>query len=244
MQNKPWQIVVDTLELLKKGAVVGITTKELDGIGEANIIELGGIPINKDYHPTWAKTPFPNAICISINNELCHGFPSERKLENGDTVIFDLGVRVGELCGDAAITVGIGNLSNKDERLLRVAKQTLEEGIKYVRAGRNIKDISRAIEIFALHRGYVTNENFSGHTIGENMHMSPAVPNFYNSKQEDVFLEEGQMICLEPILTYFDRKGYPMENGWTWQTWDHQKVAMFEKQLRVLKDGCEVLTAC
>ena len=238
---KSWEIVSLVLKLLASKAVVGITTEELNDIGEAEILRLGGISINKGYFPTWAKTAFPSAICISINEELCHGIPGQRKLIEGDIVTFDLGVKKDDLCGDAAFTMGIGELSNRDERLLYYGRKTLEEGISKVKAGVKLKDIARAIELYAGSRGYVVNHTFSGHGIGKEMHEKPAIPHVTWPNLGEEELQVGQMICLEPILTYKDTFGYPI-NDWEWKTTDGKKSCMFEHQIEVLENGARILT--
>ncbi len=248
MDKKPWEIASEVLELLSSSAKVGMTTKELDEIAEKKVIELGEIAYNKNYKPEWAKTPFPSTLCTSINEELCHGIPSDRKLMDGDIISFDIGVKKDGLCGDGALTIGIGTLSNKDERLLRYGKQTLMEGIKIIKAGIQIKEIARVMEQYAGLRGYVINHTFGGHGIGKTMHEDPFISHVTwpgNEKMEklgEYVLKEGQMICLEPILTYKDKLGFPSTNGWTWKTRDGKKACLFEHQIEVEKDGYKILT--
>ena len=237
-----WEIVSDVLKLVSGAAQPGMTTLELNDIGEKRVLELGGTPYNKGYHPQFAKTPFPFAMCIGVNNQLAHGFPSDYKLQEGDLVSFDLGVKKDDVCGDGALTIGIGAISNKDERLLYYARKTLEEGIKVIKAGIQTKEIAKAMETYAGLRGYVINHNFSGHAIGKEMHEDPMIPHVTLPGFGEEALKEGQMICLEPILTYKDKMGRPTENGWTWETRDGKKSAIFEKQILVKKDGYEILT--
>ena len=238
---KSWDVVSDVLKLLVSNVKPGITTQELNDIGEKRVIELGAIPINKGYHPKWANSPFPAAVCISVNDEIAHGIPSERKLENGDTIILDIGVKKDGICGDAALTVGVGEISNRDDRLLRHAKMTLEEGIRHIRPGVKLKELARLMQTFALQRGYIINYRFCGHFIGKEMHEEPMIPHVTWPGLGEQELKVGDMFCLEPILTYKDKFGVPV-NDWVVKTTDGKKAAMFESQILVTDDGCQVLT--
>ena len=244
---KAWEIVSDVLKLLSKEARIGVTTQSLNDIGEKKIIELGGIPVNKGYLPPWAKTPYPASICISINDEIVHGIPGNRVLENGDIVNFDLGVEKDGECGDAALSMGIGEISNRDERLLYYAKKTLEEAIKIIKPEVLVKDISKVIELFATTRGFLPNRNFGGHGIKENMHQEPWIPNTTFPEtlgSGERALRVRDRICIEPILTFKDGddRGVLQDNGWTVKTRDGKKSAYFEHMLEVVEGGHKILT--
>lgn len=242
MDKKAWEIVSDVLRLVSQEAKPGVTTLELNNIGERRVLELGGTCYNKGYKPKFAPTPFPFAMCIGVNNELAHGFPSDEKLVEGDLVSFDIGVKKDNLCGDGALTVGVGKITHRDERLLHYARKTLEEGIKLIRAGVKTKEIARAMEQYAGFRGYVINHNFCGHAIGQEMHEDPLIPHVSLPGFGEDELKDGQMICLEPILTYKDKLGKPKENGWTWETTDGKRSAIFEEQILITKTSYEILT--
>lgn len=246
---KPWDIVVEVLSLLKERAVIGANCVELDDLAQKLIEKLGGIPFNKGYKPEWAKTPFPSAVCFSLNNEIAHGFPTfdngtPKILKDGDIINFDLSVKKDNLVGDAAITIGIGNIGSRNERLLYYAQKTLEEGMKKVKAGVKVGEISRALELCAGRNGFVLNQNLAGHGIGAEMHMEPKIYNFYDLENagNDYVLIEGSMICIEPQLTYEDKDGHQSENGWTIVTNDGRNSAFFEKQLKVTTNGFDILT--
>lgn len=242
--SKPWEIVTDVLKLMAVEAKAGVTTKELDALAEQRIIALGGTPYNKGYQPKWSQTPFPATMCISINDELVHGIPSDRKLEDGDVVTFDVGVKKDGLCGDAALTVGIGKIRTRDKKLLNASKRALYAGIEKVKAGAKVSEISLCIDTCAQIYGFKTCISFSGHGIGKEMHEAPYVPNVRIPSKflPDEELKVGQMICIEPTLTKLDRIGVRMIDGWTFKTRDGSNAAMFEHQLRVTQDGCEILT--
>lgn len=202
------------------------------------------------YHPSWATKPFDGYICTSVNDVICHGRPVKYLLKEGDILCIDVGIRDKEtgLCGDAAITVPVGEVANKDMRLLRYAKRALYVGIESVRAGVKVTEIGDAIQRFAWQRGYRVNKAFSGHAIGKEMHMKPYIPHFHEldpkyEAQFDGVLKEGDIICIEPMLTYGkDDVGQRLADGWTWQTRDHKNSAMFEHMVRVDANGCTVLT--
>lgn len=219
---------------------------QLDLLGEMasrRIIEMGGEPILKGYLPTWAKDPFPSSICISVDYEICHGIPNKRMLQEGQIVTYDVAVRYKTACGDAALTVPVGSVDNFKQRLLRHGVEALNEGVKQVKAGQKISAIGKAIEDYCLKKNYEIIKDFSGHHIGSELHEEPHIPNFYNAKYDDVFLKEGDVICIEPMIT---RAGYSgvgiAEDGWTSYQVKGQPVVQFEHMVLVKKDGYELLT--
>lgn len=248
------EIVSHTLKLLAEHTRVGVTTLTLNNLAEKEIRDLGGIPACKNYKPEWADSPFPAALCTSVNNQIAHGMPSERKLKDGDLINFDLGVTKDGECGDAALTVGVGNISSRDRELLKTAKKALLAGIAVLRDGVEVREIAHEIEKVAKSKGFVVNRTFAGHQIGKEMHQEPYIyhasnwlfnfPNQFHEyeKYMKVRLTEGMVVCLEPILTYSDRFGTRANNHWTFVTKDGGKCAMFEHMIRITKTGHEVLT--
>ena len=239
---KPWEIVSETLKTVAAAVRPGVSTLELDAIAEKKILELGGTPYNKGYKPDWAETPFPGTLCTSVNDTIVHGIPSDYILNDGDIICLDVGVKKDGLCGDAALTVPVGEFSSRDERLLRYAKNTLYVGIDEIKAGIKIKQISAAMEKYAKQMGFLPNLAFCGHSIGTEMHEEPLVPNYEIPGLGEDTLVAGQMICLEPMLSYKDNLGVIQEDGWTVKTKDGRKSAMFEHQILVKEDGYEILT--
>ena len=214
----------------------------LDELAERMIRERGGEPYNKGYKPEWAATAYPATICAAVNEEVCHATPRGRVLKEGDIVTYDLGVRYQSGCGDAAITVAVGEISNRKEKTMRYCKRALYAGIKKVKAGVAIRDVSDAIGGSALIHGYNVIQGLGGHTIGKEMHEEPHVPNWPDPQQEDV-LFEGQVICLEPMISPGKgRVGIAAIDGWTVFTLDSQPCAMYEHMILVTKDGYEILT--
>jgi len=249
---KAHEIVTEVLKQVRELAVVGRSLKEIDQQAEQLVLMYGAKPYNKGYHPKWAKTPYPATLCIGVNDTIAHGIPTDYKLQNGDLVSFDVGVIIDGTCGDSGFTMGIGEISNRDQRLLYYANNTLYAGIEKIKAGVTIREISKAMEMYAMVRGYVTNQNLSGHGIGKEMHMPPKIPAFTyeNDPMKDFMLEgamdyklkAGEVICLEPFLTYKDKSGYQTDDGWTVKTRDGKKSAFFEHMVEVTETGYTILT--
>lgn len=238
---KAYEIVTELLKKLRTEAKEGSNLLALDRMAEDFIVQRGGIPANKNYQPEGIKIPYPATLCIGVNDIICHGIPTDYSLKNGDLVSFDVGVKKDGLCGDAAFTMGIGEISNQDERLIKVAKASLYAGIELIKAKAPISNIRFIMENVALRFGFVTNKIMVGHGIGKEMHEAPLIPAFDDPKDDRV-LEEGQMICLEPMITRKDRYGYIGDDGWTLRTRDGRKSAIMEMQVLVKKDGYEILT--
>jgi methionyl aminopeptidase len=237
--KSPELIVSETLKLLVAKTRPGITTLELDAIAKENVLKEGAQPYNLGYHPKWATEPFPATLCASVNDQICHGIPTDRKLESGDLVNYDLGIFVDGRCGDAAVSVGVGEISERDQKLLDVAFGALHAGIEKVRDGVMVRDIGSAMNKYCEANGFVTIRRTSGHAIGLEMHEDPSIPNYYDGNNP-ARLEEGMIVCIEPQVTKRDRAGVP--NGWEFRTVDHKKAAFFEHMVRVTKDGYEILT--
>jgi methionyl aminopeptidase len=255
-QLKIWDIESEILKTLASHVRPGITTMTLNNLARDLIKQYDVASFNRGYRPSWTEEAYPFETCISINQEIAHGIPSdERELQEGDLVNIDLGIIKEGQCADAALTVGVGEINEEDKTLLHFAKKALYAGIEKVRGGARVETIARAIEDTAWYRKFVVNTTFTGHGIGSQMHEEPAIYHarnpYYNhpqmaeeyQKYMNVELKAGQIICLEPALTRGDRFGMPSENGWTWTTRNQAKSALFEHMIRVLDDGYEILTS-
>lgn len=252
------ELVTNVLLKMADHVRPGVSTFTLDTLAEYEIQKLGGFSYNKGYHPDWARFPYPAVSCISVNNEIVHGVPAVSKiLKEGDIVSLDVGVIDEDgNCGDAAMTLPVGQISKEDQLLLHYAKSTLYAGIKKIKNGATIYDLAKAMETKAAERKFVINRQFTGHGIGRRMHMDPNILHVTNwlahvdqkrfdeyETYMDVKLTTGQIICLEPQLTYTDPWGMIDPNtGWTAVTKDGRKSAFFEHMIRVLDDGYEILT--
>lgn len=249
------ELVSQVLLAIKSHVRPGISTFTLDSIAEKKLKEFGGKSYNKGYHPKWARYPFPATTCMSVNNVVAHGIPSEKLLRKGDIVNVDLGVIDEDgNCGDAAFTLAVGELSANDEMLLRYAKKILYAGISKVKGGVTVGEIVSAMQRVALERNMMINAQMCSHYIGKHMHENAFynAPNpyiikedfeRYDKEQMGIKLEAGKILCLEPIITNGrDKWGQIDQNGWEIRTQDGAKSAYFEHMILIKEDGHEILT--
>ena len=214
----------------------GISTLELDEIGERTIRALGGIPNCKDYEG------FPASVCISVNNEVVHGIPSsERILQEGDIVSFDTGLIYKGFHSDAARTWGVGKISDEAQKLIDVTRESFFEGIKKAKAGNRLHDISAAIDKYIRPHGYGIVRELTGHGIGTSLHEDPMVPNF-RKLTRGVKLQKGMTICVEPMITMGSRKIGWLEDDWTVVTLDGALAAHYENTIAITDGEPEILT--
>lgn len=232
-------LVGETLELLRASVRPGITTGELDAIAEANIRDHGGIPSFKGY----SNPPFPASICASVNDEVVHGIPGDRTLDDGDIISIDCGAIVEGWHGDAALTVAIGEVAPEVTELLRVTEEALWQGLAAARMGGRVTDISHAIERHVRSQGtYGILEDYTGHGIGTEMHMAPNVPN-YGKPGKGPTLVQGLALAVEPMVTLGSKETDLLEDDWTVSTTDGSMAAHFEHTFTLTSSGAWVLTA-
>lgn len=228
-------IVFLTHQYLKPFIKAGITTKELDKLAEDFIISHDATPSFKGYEG------FPSALCISINEEVVHGFPSNRKLKNGDVVSIDIGACYKGYHGDSAWTYAVGEVDPDKAYLMKHTEKALYEGIKQVKIGNHIGDIAHAIEEYAkLHHLGVVKE-LVGHGVGTSVHEDPEVPN-YGTKGTGPRLRAGMVIAIEPMLTLGSPDVYIDDNDWTVISEDGSCAAHYEHTIAVTEDGVLILT--
>ncbi len=214
----------------------GISTLELDEIGEKTIRSLGGIPNCKDYEG------FPASVCISVNDEVVHGIPSaNRILEEGDIVTFDTGLIYKGYHSDAARTWGVGKISDEAQKLIDVTRESFFEGIKMAKAGNRLYDISRAIDNYIKPHGYGIVRELTGHGIGTSLHEEPMVPNFKQWRR-GVKLQKGMTICVEPMITMGQRYVGWLDDDWTVVTVDGSLAAHYENTIAITDGEPEILT--
>lgn len=228
-------MVSKTHKYLQKYIKPGITTKELDTIAEKYIRSMGGIPTCKGYEG------FPATLCTSINDEVVHGIPSNRKLKNGDIITIDMVIGYKGYQGDAAWTYAVGNITDDKKYLMKHTEKALYEGIKMVKPGNRIGDISASIEKYAKDHNLGVVKELCGHGIGTEMHEAPDVPNFGDAGTGPR-LKEGMVICIEPMLNFGTANVYLLDDDWTVKTDDGKPAAHFEHTVLVTKDGYEILT--
>mgnify|MGYP003394192059 CR=1 FL=1 len=248
MQNlTPWEAVskllLDAKEYMELGhAERGMTTYEINDFIEKEIEILGATPYNKGYHPKWAPVPYPAASCLCVNEVIVHGIPDNKPLKSGDIVTIDIGILLNGQCGDAALTVMVGEVSDETKRLVECSKQAVFEGIKQVKAGANTIDIAYAIQKYITDQGFAPNRNYGGHGIGAKMHEDPIIFNTLETRNTYTTLTEGQLLCIEVPMSVTDWEGIRLADGWTIAARDGKPASMFEHMIRVTKHGAEILT--
>ena len=214
----------------------GITTKELDRLAEEFILQNNGVPSCKGYEG------FPATLCTSVNDMVVHGIPDNTKLKNGDIITIDVVIGYKGYQGDAAWTYAVGNISDEKKYLMEHTEKALYEGVKMVKPGNRIGDISHAIEVYARNHNLGIVKELCGHGIGTDMHEAPDIPN-YGTKGTGPRLKEGMVICIEPMLNYGGKDDiYLLDDDWGVKTLDGNPAAHFEHTILVTKDGYEVLT--
>ncbi len=229
------EIVGDTHHYLEKFIKPGITTKELDKLAYDFIISKGATPSCLGYEG------FPATLCTSINDEVVHGIPGPRKLKNGDIITIDIVACYKGYHGDSAWTYAVGTIDDKKKYMMEHTEKALFEGLKMVKPGNRVGDISHAIEKYATdhHMGVV--RELVGHGVGTDMHEDPEVPNF-GTKNTGPRLKPGMVICIEPMLTFGKRYVYLDDDEWTVHTEDGSPAAHYEHTVLVTEDGYEILT--
>lgn len=233
------QIAADLLvkvhRALRDEVKPGVTTLELDRFVEKFITDRGGYPEQKGYQG------FPYSICASVNDEICHGFPSNRKLKDGDLLTIDMVVNVDGYLADSAWSYAVGNISDEAKKLMDVTKECLYRSIALVKPGVRLGDIGHAIQTYAEANAFSVVRDFVGHGIGTNMHEDPQVLH-YGKPGRGIRLEEGMVFTIEPMINAGDWPIKMDNNGWTARTRDGSLSCQYEHTLAVTADGVIVLT--
>lgn len=229
------QLVGKTLAEVAKHIRVGITTLELDKIAEDFIRSNGALPGFLGYGG------FPNTLCISVNDQVVHGIPSNYALKEGDIVSVDCGVLQNGYYGDSAYTFCVGKVDEKVKKLLEITKESLSLGIDSAQHGNRIGDIGFAIQQHCQKAGFSVVRKLVGHGVGKNLHEDPEVPNF-GKKGQGVLLKEGMVIAIEPMINMGNRDVVQEKDGWTIRTIDRKPSAHFEHTIAVRKGKAEILS--
>jgi methionyl aminopeptidase len=229
------RIVAEVLRDLRQMVAPGVTTRELDRYAEAKIRSKGAIPTFKGYRG------FPASICTSINEEIVHGIPSDRKLQDGDIVGIDCGATLDGYVGDAAMTVIVGQAPDEIKKLVAAAAESLYRAIDRARVGNRLHDISYAVQEYAESRGYGVVRDYCGHGVGTRMHEDPQVPN-YGKPGTGPKLRPGLVVAIEPMLNLGAYQVEVAGDGWTVLTADRKPSAHFEHTIAVTESGPVILT--
>lgn len=233
--RKAGKIVGDTHNYLKQFIKPGITTKELNRLAEEFILNSDATPSFKCLYG------FPAGCCISVNEEVVHGIPGNRRLKEGDIVSIDIGACYHGFHGDSAWTYPVGNISHPKARLLRDTEQALMEGLSVIKNGAHVGDIGYAVEKYATEHRLGVVKELVGHGVGSSVHEEPDVPN-YGKKGTGPELKTGMVIAVEPMLNLGTADVYMLDDDWTVITADDKPSAHFEHTVLVLDDGYEILT--
>lgn len=227
-----------TLEAVRNLIRPGVETRKLDETAEMVIRDHGGTPTFKGYPGPY---PYPATLTISINEEMVHGIPSGRVLQEGDIVSIDCGTTLDGFIGDSAFTVGVGEISEDNSRLIRVTRESLYKGIDQMRPGNHLGDVSAAIQEHVESFGFHVPRQYTGHGVGKQMHEPPQVPNFGVAGQ-GLVLREGMTIAIEPMVLVGTYKTRVLADQWTVISADHSQTAHYEHTVAVTENGPSILT--
>ncbi len=233
-------LVGRTLGELAKQVRPGVTTGELDRVAETFIRDHGGIPTFKGF-PNPYGTPFPASICTSVNDEVVHGIPGDRVLQDGDIVSIDCGTQLNGYCGDSCYTFAVGEISPETMQLLKTTKRALYKGIEVAVPGKCLGDIGHAVQAECEAEGYEVVREFVGHGIGREMHEDPMVPN-YGRRGSGMMLKVGMCIAIEPMIVAGKRDICMDSDKWTVRTRDHKMAAHYEHSIALTKRGADILS--
>jgi len=228
-------ILAGIISDLKSSLISGVTTKDIDAQAEELIKKAGVISAFKGYRG------FPGCVCLSVNEEVVHGIPSDRIVQDGDIVSLDVGIIYKDYYSDTATTVGIGQLSEEQTSLLKVTEEALFAGIKEARVNNHLSDISHAIQKHVEQYKYEIVREFVGHGIGKNLHEDPEIPNFGPAGNGPI-LEAGMVFAIEPMVNLGTWQTKILDDGWTVVTADGKPSAHFEHSVVIAEEGPQILT--
>lgn len=232
------KIVAGALELMRTHTRVGASLTELDAMAEDYIRSQKALPSFKGLYG------FPNAVCTSLNEVIIHGIPTDYKLQEGDVIGYDIGTKLDGYYGDAAISVGVGKISEEDEALIACAKDTLYHAIENINAGMRFKELSFLMQEFIKSRGFVPLRDFCGHGIGKLPHEDPQIPNYLDggSPKSGPKIKNGMVFCLEPMICQKEAKPVILSNGWDVTSKDGLRGSHYEHTVAVIGGKAEILS--
>ncbi|SEQ58387.1 type I methionyl aminopeptidase [Piscibacillus halophilus] len=235
LMRQAGKIVALTHQELQKHIRPGVTTKELDDIAEKFIRSHDATPSFKGYNG------FSGSVCVSVNEELVHGIPSNRALKDGDIISIDIGANYQGYHGDSAWTYAVGDIDEKTQQLLEVTEASLFEGLKQVKPGNRLSDISHAIQKYVEPYGFTIVREYGGHGIGQDLHEDPHISNF-GPPNKGPRLKKGMVLAIEPMVNIGERYVRTLSDNWTVVTEDGSNCAHYEHTVVVTDDGYEILT--
>ena len=245
MMRDAGRVVAKALDQVRRMAVPGVSTAEMDEAVAAIFREHDAIPLFLGYPSSVKGKPaFPAVICASVNEHVVHGIPNRRPLREGDIVSIDTGCKVAGWCGDSAVTLAIGAVRPEIQKLLDVTSETLNLAIRAMARCRYWSEVASLMERYVKSQGYYVVEKFVGHGIGQDMHEEPQVPNFVSQslRQHDIRLEPGVVLAIEPMVAIGTKEVRTLNDGWTVETKDRRPSAHFEHTVAMTAEGPRVLT--
>lgn len=244
--RKAGMVVKSVLDKIEEHCIAGVNTAKLDKIACDIAAEFGAATLFKGVKSPYCVTPFPGAICASVNEQVVHGIPSKGVvLKDGDIFSVDFGVRLDGYCGDSARTIAVGNISGAKRRLMDVTTEMLNLAIENIAPGKKWSEIAGIMQRTAEDAGYSVVRDLVGHGIGTQMHEDPQVPNFVSRYlvKNDILLKEGMVLAVEPMVNMGRSSVKTLRDGWTVVTRDASPSAHFEHTIAVTSNGSDVLTA-
>ncbi len=236
------KILANIVSDLEKMVKAGISGKELDDFAEEQIRSNGAVPSFKNYGAE-SGDPFPYTICFSLNEEVVHGFPTEKKIiQDGDLVKIDIGLKKNNYHADMARTFCVGEVDQDKKNITKHVHKSLNEGLKAIKDGAKMSDYSKAVQKYAESEGYSVVRDLVGHGIGQELHEDPQIPNYFGKRFYDFELKAGMTLALEPMINCGTFGVRVASDGWTYVTSDSELSAHWENTILVTKNGCEVLT--
>jgi methionyl aminopeptidase len=234
-----WKILDELRGMVRPG----VTTLDLEVVAERMIADAGAKPAFKGYYVPAAGSKFPFVLCTSVNDEVVHGMPSEKRiLKSGDIVSIDTGVQLEGYFGDSAVTVPVGEVSEAVVKLLEVTRTSLELAIEQMRVGNRLFDVCGAVERHVTSNGFTIVREYVGHGIGTSLHEEPQVPNYVDRRNENPRLKEGMVLAIEPMVNAGRPETKVLSDRWTAVTRDGSYAAHFEHAVAVTGNGPWVLT--
>ncbi|ANH94247.1 MULTISPECIES: type I methionyl aminopeptidase [unclassified Streptomyces] len=236
------QVVARGLTAAREAAAVGVSLLELNEVAHDVLREAGATSPFLGYRPSFAPTPFPAVLCVSVNDAIVHGVPTRYRLRDGDLVSLDFGAHLGGWAGDSALSFTVGRARPADARLIETAERALAAGIGAAVVGNRVGDIAHAIGTVCRTAGYGIPQDFGGHGVGRHMHEDPGVPN-EGRPGRGMPLRHGMVLAIEPMLIGGGTDGYhPAPDGWTLCTDDGSRAAHVEHTVAITDDGPRILT--
>lgn len=242
--NEGGKILAKTLDTLLRMVKPGMTTGELEAVACELIAKAGAKPSFKGYKASKKDRPFSTALCVSINNEVVHApaIPS-RVINDGDIVSIDIGMEYKGLFTDMAATVGAGKISEEARRLIKITRTSLELAIKKVKPGLSLYELGKTVEDYVEGNGFSVVRQLVGHGVGHKVHEDPQIPNYAVHQNKQIFLKEGMVIAIEPMVNVGRYEIEVAPDDWTVITEDGSLSAHFEHTVAVTKTGYKILTA-